>query len=294
MIKKISKILLAVLLVISFVSTSVSAKSVDQRGAWMWDATIIHTDVIDRMKQLNINNAIVNVGWQPSAKQHYLASNPRDYKVFIRKAHRKGMTVEALYGNSDWSKTSHLASLEKEVKVVLEFNKNSKHKFDAIHLDIEPHTLSNWSGNEEQLLTEYLSNLKVVRGLVDEHNKRTNDNIQLVVDIPNWIYQYNANGQPFLPQLFELIDEVSVMNYTQNMDWYLKAGTIFLEHGDNYGVKVSIGSEFQAGYGTTSLYGLSKEDTEQFLNKGLETFKNYNSFKQLQVHTFEAYENHMK
>jgi hypothetical protein len=270
-------------------------------GSWMWDASMIHDPdtLISEMKALKIHHAIINVGYDPGIKDHYLNNNKEQYDLFIKKSHDNSMTVEALYGNSEWTYEELYWHLEENVKYVLSFNETHENRFDAIHLDIEPHTLTDkWLGNEASLLTQYLNNLRKIKTLIDKHNQTSQDDIKLVVDMPYWIDTYKTlDDAPFLPQLFEIVDEVAVMDYTQNVEVYVDAGVKFLKIAQEKGKKVSIGSEFLSGtdeLNSITLANKTKAELDAYFNEGIERFKNFLSFKQLNVHTFEAYKGFME
>lgn len=258
---------------------------------WLWDATYIKKEsAVADLRDQGISTVYLNAGWEPKEKEFYLKENPKLYSSFIQKANQKGIEIEALYGNPEWALKENLSSLKGEVQTVLNYNKKNKNaKFTAIHLDIEPHLFPNWKGNEVSLLNEMVANLKEVRKQIDTHNKKTNDQLKLAIDVPAWYTQYEIDGGVAHKVLLEIVDEVGVMHYTKNEDYYLEGAIPYLEVAAMLNKQVSIGSEFQNDYAEVSLATMPMEWTKAYLEEGVRTFNEYPSFKGLALHEFHTF-----
>ncbi|WP_270181150.1 hypothetical protein [Alkalihalobacillus sp. CinArs1] len=283
-------------------STATASTHNDARyGSWMWDASYVYNqdqEFFGELDALKIDTAIMNVGYDPNLKAHVLQSKPESYDSFIQTLHEQGREVEALYGNSDWALDAYYWHLKKNVQIVLDYNRDYSNRFDALHLDIEPHTFPDWEQNKESYLTQYLANLRKVKNLIDQHNIAASDSLRLVVVVPYWLHDYKfSDGRKFLPKLFGIVDEVAVMNYTRFNSVYIEAGVEFLKAAEAAGKQVSIGSEFLSGtpeLDWISLSSFTRAELNDYLNNAYSVFHTYDSFKQFNVHTFEAYKEYIE
>lgn len=258
------------------------------KSTWEWNsAKIKDKTYINSLKSNNVNRVFMY------ANRSYLSANVKHYNRFISNANTYGIRVNSLLGDPSYGTKSGLTALKSEVATTLTYNKKYAHDFDAVHLDIEPYLNVGWEGNESQYLEQYLSNLKEVRNQINQHNNTNRDDIKLVIDLPLWIYQFDANGQAFLPQVFDIVDEVGIMAYTHYNDYYISGSVEFLKVAKEKGKKVNIGSEFQSDYADVSLSSFDKNTSETYLLNGLKTFNTYSSFNGLSVHTFQAYKDYM-
>lgn len=113
---------------------------------------------------------------------------------FVFKCNGQHIKVHLLIGHNsllDKGKEALLELLEKYQQVVLQ----------GIHLDIEPHTLTQYKTNQEASMGAYLDLLNAARQYCDEHQ------LELSVSIPVFY------PEAYLPMIYGLSDKVFVMAY---------------------------------------------------------------------------------
>ncbi|NMA73046.1 MAG: hypothetical protein GX963_02560 [Bacteroidales bacterium] len=303
MIKRVISKSLFVLSILSFSSFSLgcSAKETFHKleltsaslGIWLWDATNINRiNIEDKIANLGINEVYVNTGWEPEADEFYLKNHRLLYAMFAKELDKRDIKVQGLLSNDDWAKNSEYNNFKKEVKYILDFNKNFKYNFDAVHLDIEPHKLKDWEGNEIKYLKSYISNLKHIKKEIDIHNEKNKDDLRLVIDIPFWYAneEFCINGENVIDLLFDIVDEIILMTYTQNQKLFVECSLPALNIANKYKDKgIKIAMEFQENEKDITLYNMRVDDLLDYVNKSLEEFKEYDSFKGLAIHKYKSY-----
>ena len=297
-------ILIALLIISSLIIISCSEDSVNTNSdneplrysTWIWDSRKIHKETTKKLLEMNINMVSINAGYEPSIKEQYLLNHKGEYNTFIKSAQDKNIKVYALFGTPLWSYTKEYDYMAKQLKEVFDYNNTYlSSRFNGIHLDIEPHAITGINGlnlwetwntrQREGIIKEFISNLKDVRKLIDDHNKKNNDNIELIIDLAPAIPEYET----FAGRIFKVIDRMVLMNYTKYNNIYLENGEKYLKLGDKYNKSVIIGSEYQKNYDDYSLYSLKALNLKEYFKKPIEAFKGYKSFNGLGVHGFFDY-----
>lgn len=296
------------------------------KATWIWSAVDIlipetKEKLMDNLNEMSINRLFLNVGFEN--KKHMLNTYKDEYKEFI-KSTGKNISVEALYGCSKWVEqdydNDYEYDMKKQISIILDYNKeaNEDEKFDAIHLDVEPHILNGWEDGSklEVLLNNYLDLLKLVREDINNHNKENNDDIKLVIDFSPYFLinleeylknninedyiEYNnkkydlENINEIFDIVLNLVDEISLMNYTDQSDWFKDLTITYLNAVENYNYKnntykkVSVASEFN-NLEKNNLMDLTIDDINTYYRKPLELFKNYRCFNNLSVHSYDKF-----
>ena len=228
--------------------------------------------------------------------EKYLRENHDKYNSFIKIASQNEVKVEALYGTPDWALEKNYDSFESQVKDVLNHNRDYKEgRFKAVHLDIEPHGLKEYKDNKKKILEEYVANLKKIRRLVDKHNKKNNDELHIVIDIPI------SYEEETLTKLLHNVDEIVVMNYFNKIETYKKSGPKIMSIVDDYNKKnkshkkVKIASEFQPydELKNNTLYHMNKKELKDYFNKGVREFKKYDCYNGVVMHEYEYYKSYL-
>lgn len=253
------------------------------QNTWIWDTKMISSD--DTIKQLlkyHIDDAYVYYSRRFSSK----------FNDFIGKSSDNGIKVEALMGSSDMALSSNYDSFEKQINTVLDFNKNYSNRFEAVHLDIEPYTLPDWDSHMKEYLTSYLDNLKKIRKLIDRHNQENNDTLKMVLDIPFWYYQkqFDIDGVNIIDSLFEVADELVIMNYTKNQSDFISRGISNLSVADKHpGKTMKIGMEFQPQVEDVTLYEKTPREFQQYISDSLKEFSKHEAFAGYAIHYLNVY-----
>jgi hypothetical protein len=245
---------------------------------------------IETLKKLNVDTVYLNTGWDETYNEFYLKKHPFKYVIFLDCANQTGVDVQALLGESTWTLTKYYKDLESQVKTILDFNKEYKYRFTAVHLDIEPHLVKGWNDNVEYYLSSYLENIQKIKKLIDNHNLDEDDNLTLSLDIPFWYYQdeYNVKGFNIVDLLLQVVDEINVMVYTTNQKDFVEWGQGILKIADNYPDKIiKIACELQPDI-DVSLYNMNTDEITNYLDKSITKFEKHESFSGLALHDYSS------
>jgi hypothetical protein len=137
-----------------------------------------------------INNAIVSPG---KTKESYTRA-----KILLDSLHQVGIHTELLLGeNSLLKRKNQVAYIDSVLTAIGNSN------IDAIHLDVEPHTLSDWDTKKDSYLSDYLKMVHELKIYC------TSKGLKLSVSIPVFY------PETFLQDLYTTVDHVYVMAYEQ-------------------------------------------------------------------------------
>ncbi len=155
----------------------------------------------------------------------------------IRNLHQHGVTVSALLGENLWIYPEHRVNLMDHIAAIQEYNsKNDQSaKFDAIHLDIEPHALDKWKNNKREML-------QMLRDTVTAVNiklKTGGNNLMLEIDIPA---SYKKEDPDVIKEIVNLSDMIVIMAYKiKNVIRTTDNLRLLMDMTDEAGKKVVIG-----------------------------------------------------
>jgi len=138
--------------------------------------------------------------------------------AFLRQLKAANITVSALMGEPSWLTPEHRDNLIRKLQLVMDCNETltDSLRFSAVHLDIEPQSLPEWSDNKPQLLQRLLELTHGARDFLDsQHHDYT-----LELDIPPLFAKVDAG---MLERLVKLADSVTIMAYQDSFDRVLKA-----------------------------------------------------------------------
>ncbi len=126
-----------------------------------------------------------------------MSSDDARLDAFISQCNANNIKVQLMIGSKEPKGEALLSAIRSKVELA------SRLGLQGIHLDIEPHTLPAYRGNQEAIMADYLPTLAYTRGLVDTAR------MQLSISIPvNW------NGD-LLDQVYQLSDKVMLMAYEE-------------------------------------------------------------------------------
>jgi hypothetical protein len=288
-------------------------------STWIWDESF-HID--SPVNFLDFKEVYINTGNSKAYdNERAVKAVPEKYEDFIKTLNEECIKVHALFGESKWALDEdfckqfdvyyyrYFEDLLEHVKLILDFNKEREHKFDAIHLDIEPHTIPDekritdeeknpklWDRVElrNDLLTSYVRNLEKIKNQIDKHNEENQDDLKLVVDIPWWYINEEliVDGVNVVRKLANIVDEIVVMNYTNKSNEFLNHGKQFLDNTQEYKIPIRMAMEFDPEQTGVSLCIFSEEELKHYINTGLEEFKKYDAFKGLAIHDYKTFINY--
>jgi hypothetical protein len=172
-----------------------------------------------------------------------LVEDPDTLRAFLREAHARGIAVQALNGSSVWALPEGKGEAEEFLEALVAFQRSSppEERFDAVHLDVEPHSTPKWDEPRQRasIIDHYLSLLRVFR------ERLNREGISLVVDIPPWYDNVYCKGGRLLELVLKEVDGAAVMNYRPGGKGVVKAVGEEVEAASRLGKSlwVGLGSE---------------------------------------------------
>jgi hypothetical protein len=117
--------------------------------------------------------------------------------AFVSQCNANNIKIQLMIGTKEPKGDALISSITSKVELAARLG------IQGIHLDVEPHTLPAYRGNQEAIMADYLPTLAYARGLVDSAR------LALTVSIPvNW------EGD-LLEQVYDLSDKVMLMAYEE-------------------------------------------------------------------------------
>lgn len=117
--------------------------------------------------------------------------------AFVSQCNANNIKIQLMIGTKEPKGDALISSITSKVELAARLG------IQGIHLDVEPHTLPAYRGNQEAIMADYLPTLAYARGLVDSAR------LALTVSIPvNW------EGD-LLEKVYDLSDKVMLMAYEE-------------------------------------------------------------------------------
>jgi hypothetical protein len=257
---------------------------VSKRAMWVWKTTsLLHPPdsgvFMDFVKAKTISTVFFSVPINsfPNAVQ--------DYRVFLRLAHVRGLAVEALNGEPDWILPERRSKAVLFLNLIFHYNRESApdERFDAIHLDVEPHTLPDWKGGKRnELAREYVEFMEQI------HEMTKREKMPLVVDIPDSFGRIELGSTTLASAVIDSTDEVAVMAYRNRPEKIIEAVRPCVESADAGRKRVWIGIDPLYLHGPESETP-SRTDFDGAASKIEETFRDHESFLGVAFHDYLRY-----
>ena len=201
--------------------------------------------------------------------------NPDGYRAFLRRAHQRGLKVDALAGTPEWAVRENHPQALAAIEAVLEFQQagSPAERFEGIHFDVEPYLLLGYS--DPAYRTEILLGLVQMS---DQCSRLTRAaGLTFSCDIPSWFYapsglerdrlivRFNGQEKTAGEHLTDLADSVTIMDYTNQADGaggIIARGLPALEYAASRNKKIIVGVETfsESDSPVTFVCGLPAED----------------------------------
>ncbi|WP_442599854.1 hypothetical protein [Neobacillus sp. D3-1R] len=275
------------LILITHTSHEMKKPATFYRSTWIWNPFLIQTEP----------HQILSFSKKEGIKEIYLQINQelpqKRYMDFIEQAHKEDIRVFALGGEPTWG-------LESEIQIPLQFLKwieeynvgvNQEQQFDGIQFDIEPYLLPNWSSNQSQIISQWMS---VLSQFVEEAHKAE---LQVSGVLPFWLDQISINHprQTLSEWIINRFDHIVVMAYrdqAEGPNGILAISKTEVSYANSIGKPIMIAIETMdtpEGKHLTFFHkGLEKMEME--LEKVMINFQSYPYFKGIAVHHYETYQ----
>ncbi len=262
------------------------------RSIWVWSNSHSIIEDVDKQRAFfrflknpnEISPAVTNVYLDCSRSYLINETFKKQLAILITNAHREGICIQFLAGNPSWSYQNR--TVLSIIEAMSRYNQEvpPEARFDGIHFDIEPHTMTMW-GKDDRLRDRFLKSVK----LYGEKMREYNPDIVFGLDLP--IFWNEDEIRIFL----EATDYLTLMNYTDNATAMTNRAEKFLRVADKMGKKIESGIETQAPskqWGVTppvTFYDEGYEIMENRLTKAEKKMGQYSSFIGFAIHYFESY-----
>lgn len=167
----------------------------EKRSLFSWNSKdIVNEDsqLFSIMKQYSINTL-------------YQSFDKDNYEYFFKQCQQKNIQVYDLCGDKKFALKKNYQALENEINESLSLKKTYP-LLKGIVLDIEPYLLIDWKDNQNQILQEFLDNLKKVYKICQDQQ------YTMIVCIPYYYDTLHHNN--FLKTLIQsCCDGIAIMNY---------------------------------------------------------------------------------
>lgn len=162
--------------------------------------------------------------------------NPQRLKDFVSRCHNLGMRVEFLLSDNEWVFTENRAGFESTLKEFQAFqaSANDWERFDGLHLDIEPHSLSAWKSDgpmQQALIRNYLELLQLT--------KLTQ--LPVTADIPTWYRFIEFDNTNLTQKILEKVDAICLMNYRTELANFVEEAQANFQIAEPMKKKVLVG-----------------------------------------------------
>lgn len=279
------------LLFLTVILTSFSSQDAPRRGTWLWQSSWVVTEpdqILSFAKEQGVNLLYLKI--DPTKKAAY-------YQPFIKKARAAGIEIEALGGKANWGLKENRNQILDLADWVIKYNQTvmSSETISGIHLDIEPYTLAEWKGDQQQdVIRQWMGNVEAYV----EYIKR-NSSLQVNSDIPFWLGKTPIPNDPDTSLgkwLISKHDAVTVMAYRDHAEGSNSISTIVpqvMTDADALGTKVLIGVETnKSNEGDfVTFYEEGKAYMEEELSKLPKLMSSYSSYSGVVVHSYEHWKN---
>ncbi|GFZ82619.1 hypothetical protein GCM10008018_30550 [Paenibacillus marchantiophytorum] len=255
-----------------------------RKAMWVWNLNDIATassrsDIINFALSKGTNLFYLNTGYYEG--DNYLVAHPQYYRALIASAHLNGIRVESLDGASEWVRAANHSIPLSRIQDVLNYNAASalNERFDGIHHDNEPYTLSDWGTNKQMLGADYLELArKSKQKLIDAGTNMTYSG-----DIPFWYetvsVTYNGVNKEMYKHILDEMDYVAIMDYrdyAEGSDGIIANAQNEINYAASVGKKVIIGVETYDVPGDPSFVTFYQEG-ENYMNQELAKVQSYYS-----------------
>jgi hypothetical protein len=219
-------------------------QAAEPRGTWWWTSAG-HPWGVDQVLGDNNKETQVlqflrawNLGRVYSSFGNRARTNPAVMHAWNAKLHAIGVSPQLLLSENTWifpEKRDSLLTANIKPKLI-DFNAattNALERYDGLHLDIEPHALSQWKTNtatgRRDLLLLLRDTFKAVRTYLDEHGAT---NIAVYADLPVWYDQLptpvgwdsTAERDGWFADLGQSLAGISLMAYDRDTASSIESG----------------------------------------------------------------------
>ena len=167
-----------------------AAEPEKQMGTYIWRAELLRTEkeeILDFVREHDIDLLYIRIDMGMPFEY---------YRAFNREAKKEGIEIHAMGGHPVWALTESREKIFRLVDWVRSYNGQAAEdeRFEGIHLDIEPYVLPVWSATKEEVLRQWMGNVRAFAEKLKESPR-----LESSVDLAAWLDNSQTPGHPDLP-----------------------------------------------------------------------------------------------
>lgn len=270
---RVMRRLLPALVPLVLLISSLSAPASKSRSVWFWQETgspfgasnivgnaVLENQTVSFLQNKSVKRVYGSYGQQPVSDGPVIAA-------WNAKLQAAGIQSQFLMSENTWIfPTNHAGFLLKITERVLDFNnapgRTAAQKFDALHLDIEPQALGEWSGLTPTGKRDFLFLLRDTYAAVRQH--LTNEGaptFPVYADLPVWFDRLPADGgsvgwsgaaerDQWYADIAASLDGITLMAFDTS-SFNTISNNVSWERANVSGMDVRVGLESDIGAGLT-------------------------------------------
>ncbi|MDR3689360.1 MAG: hypothetical protein P4L46_08280 [Fimbriimonas sp.] len=204
---------------------------------------------------------------------------------FLAEAHRSGVRVDYLCGESNYGEPGHVEAGLGQVKAVLAFNRDQTEasRFDGIQFDVEPYALPGWP--KPSILSNYLAFLSACQSEI----LHSGQHLALGAAIPRWYDGADLHG--LYRSVLDRVDYVAVMDYVREPRAFIDDARRTVEYASKTGKDVWLGAEVSElpHEKTATFYELGNAKLEQTFAAACQAFSGSKGFAGVAIEWYDTY-----
>lgn len=213
------------------------------RGAWMWRESAHRYGTARTVGNPAREERVLQKldGWEVGRLYAYYGrraeTNPNALAAWNAKLHQRGLRADLLMSDNHWIfPEAHEEMHQKLQARLLDFNRRAAPqggRFDALHLDIEPHLTDDWGAasarGKVDLLWMWLDTMAEARRYLDANGGQ---DLRMYTDIPVWWdnvggslgWTNEAERDAWFDAAFSILDGMTLMAYERNTQSHIESG----------------------------------------------------------------------
>ena len=211
------------------------------RGVWFWSSSSSPYGSVNILGDRELENETIadfiawDIGVVYGSYSDLPADEPRLVSIWNAKLHSARFESQLLLSDNDWIlEDTRQDMLDQIDSRLLDFHATARgtERFDALHLDIEPHGLSEWSGasdsEKRDLLELYIETIEEARDYLDAAGESA---LPIEVDLPVWYdssssagWADDADRDDWFDRLLTAAQSVSMMAYERDSCSSIESG----------------------------------------------------------------------
>ncbi|WP_422406979.1 MULTISPECIES: phage tail spike protein [Gammaproteobacteria] len=269
------------------------------KAIWFWQATRIIAEA-DHILRIMSKAFITEI---------YIPYNPTSvansyYQYFISKAHSLGMEVHALQGDKSWALSANRQNAMNVINNILAYNNSSKaeEKFDAIHFDVEPYLMPEWTSTKPEIIKQWIDNSDAWIEAVHNGGLKMGGSFAFWIDNPDSVGQFmppEYAGKGLHEVFIEKYDYYATMSYrdvatgSPSIVSFSKTEVDYATTIQNKKVIVGIETTKQAEE-NISFYKKGYYATEQAIFDVDRYYKDFTGYRGMGIHAFSQIDEWIK